>query len=401
MKILYVFTSAGIQAGSVQNKVIEQIKALRYSGTDCRGLFFTTDETQGHSSELFDFVKVPKVPKTWFRSAKQRIEYQKTVYQYFKKHKPDCDFVYCRYPGAGKYIAKWMNLKACRVFFEHLTTEGPEIKLYAKENPFKWSLSSLLSHIEFRFFPLFLEWRYGKSIRRKAVFGISNSENIAEYENSIAGKNYVRLIGGDAVNSDAFPVRNAQTKDHLLRMIFLKGAVTSADFNGLDRLFKGMATYQGPYQLKLKLFGRNLENETRMINELGIQNMVETGDFISKNEVDELMNEIDLGVGAMGVHRKGLISTTTIKAREYFARGLPFFYGHQDPDLTGHPEVVNFCKEFPASEDPINFTDIINWYQDIIKNPDLSFAMHQYAKDNLDYTVKMKRLSDYLKTLNN
>ncbi len=401
MKILYVFTSAGLIGGSVQNKVIEQIKALRNAGTECKGLFFTTDDFDKSTNELYDFVKVPRVPKSLFRSAKQRIAYHKTVYQYFKINKPNCDFVYCRYPGAGKYINKWLGLGLYKVFFEHLTTEGPEIKLYAKENPLKWNLSSFLSHIEFKYFPLFLEWRYGKSIRRKAVFGISNSENIGEYENTIAGKNYVRIIGGDAVNASSFPIRTVNIENNLLRMIFLKGAVTSADFNGLDRLFKGMSEYRGPYQLQLKLYGKNLENESRLIKQYGIQNLVETAGFINKNDVDTLMNQIDLGVGALGVHRKGLMSTTTIKAREYFARGLPFFYGHQDPDLTGHPEVINFCKELPANDSSVNFIEIIEWFEKISGITELPELMHQYAIDNLDYNVKMKRLSDYLKTYNN
>lgn len=398
MRILYVFTSAGIQAGSVQNKVIEQIKALQYSGADCKGLFFTTDEAVSIEPDVYEFVRVPKIPKTWFRSAKQRIAYHKTLYQYFKQHQPESDFIYCRYPGAGKFIAKWTRLKHCKVFFEHLTTEGPEIRLYAKENPFQWNLSSLLSHVEFRFWPLFQEWRYGKTIRKQAEFGISNSDNIADYENAITGNNYVRLIGGDAVNAEAFPVRQTLLFNGTLRMVFLKGAVTHADFNGLDRLFKGMSAYTGPIKLHLKLYGRNLENEARQIQQYAIQSMVELNGFLDKKGIDDMMNSVDLGVGALGVHRKGLNSTTTIKAREYFARGLPFFFGHNDPDFSGSPLVSKFCKEYPADDTPINIDELINWFLSIKETSNLSEQMHQYAVEHLDYKIKMKRLIVYLQT---
>lgn len=396
MKILYVFTSAGIKAGSVQNKVLEQIKALRHSGADCKGLFFTTDDATSIDNNLYEFIKVPRIPKTWFRSTRQKMAYHKALYQYFKINHPDNDFIYCRYPGAGKYIARWTRLN--KIFFEHVTAEGPEIRLYAKENPFKWNLSSLLSHIEFRFFPLFQEWLYGKTIRKNAEFGISNSENIADYENGIAGCNYARLIGGDAVNASLFQVRSVREKSGVLRMVFLKGAVTHADFNGLDRLFEGMAAYNGPYQLHLNLFGRNLENEKRLIQQLGIQDMVECSDFIDKKAIDEVMNSVDLGVGALGVHRKGLKSTTTIKAREYFARGLPFFYGHQDPDLSGNAKLLKFCLEYPANDTPIDMNELIEWYTSIKDLIDLPASMHQYAVDHLDYQIKMKRLMEYLKT---
>ncbi len=397
MKILYVFTTAGMQAGSVQNKVIEQIKALRYAGADCKGLFFTTDEVSSSDTDLYEFIKVPRVPKTLFRSTKQKTAYHKTLYEYFKLHQPECDFVYCRYPGASKYLALWTRLVHRKVFFEHLTAEGYEIRIYAKENPLKWNLSSLLSHIEFRFFPLFLEWYYGKIIRRKAEFGISNSGNIADYENAIAGNDYVQLVSGDAVNASAFPIRMPVPMPGTLRMIFLKGAVTQADFNGLDRLFKGMSIYKGSVKLQLSLYGRNLESEARQIQQYGIQNMVELNGFIDKTEIDDIMNSVDLGVGALGVHRKGLSSTTTIKAREYFARGLPFFYGHNDPDFSASPIARNFCLEFEANDDPIDMEQLIQWYSSIETQQSIPESMHQFALDNLDYTIKMKRLFEFLK----
>jgi hypothetical protein len=398
MKILYVFTTASIQAGSVQNKVIEQIKALRQSGADCKGLFLTTDDAESKETELYDFIKVPRVPKTWFRSAKQKTAYHKTLYEYFITHQPQCDFIYCRYPGAGKFIALWTQLKHSKVFFEHLTSEGHEIDIYAKENPFKWNLSSILSHFEFRFLPLFHEWRYGKSIRKNAVFGIANSENIAEYENAITGTNYVRMISGDAVNAKLFPVRKFQPEPDVLRMIFLKGAVTHADFNGLDRLFMGMSAYKGNMKLQLRLYGRNLESEKRQIQQYGIQDMVELNGFIDKKGIDEIMNSVDLGVGALGVHRKGLQSTTTIKAREYFARGLPFFYGHNDPDFSTSPTAKNFCLEYEANDTPIDMEHLIQWYSNLEDQQRIPDKMHQFAVDYLDYNIKMQRLFEFLKT---
>lgn len=387
-----------MQAGSVQNKVIEQIKAIRHSGVDCKGLFFTTDELALSETDLYEFIKVPRVPKTWFRSSKQKTAYHKTLYEYFKIHQPEYDFIYCRYPGASKYLALWARLVHGKLFFEHLTAEGYEIRIYARENPLKWNLSSLLSHIEFRFLPLFLEWFYGKTIRKKAVFGISNSGNIADYENAIAGSNYVRLVSGDAVNASIFPVRKPKPEPESLRMIFLKGAVTHADFNGLDRLFKGMSAYKGNYKLHLSLYGRNLESEARQIQQYGIESMVDLNGFIDKTAIDDIMNSVDIGVGALGVHRKGLSSTTTIKAREYFARGLPFFYGHNDPDFSGSPMAKNFCLEFEANDDPIDMEHVIRWYSNLKTQQSFPDKMHQFALDHLDYTIKMKRLIEVLKT---
>lgn len=401
MKLIYVFTSASIASGSVQKKVIEQIKALRLNGADCKGLFFTTDEFVNSESECFEFVSVPRIPKSYFRSAKQRIAYHHAVYNYFNQQNIETDFIYVRYPGAGKYIAKWVSKWGSKIFFEHLTSETLEIKLYAQENPFRWNLSSILSRLEFLNWPLYNEWRYGKIIRSKAAFGIANSNDIANYENTLAYRDYVKLINGDAVNTSHYNiVEKAEFNEHF-NMVFLKGAVTQADFNGLDRLFKGMANYQGPKKLHLHLYGRNLEHEKQLIQSLGIQDKVTTGDFIEKEAIDKLMPSIHLGIAALGVHRKGLKGTTTIKSREYCARGIPFIYGHNDPDFSACIEAEKFCKEYPANDSNIDMTELIEWYGSICKNPNLSKEMHAFSELYLDYNSKMKKLKELLSTWKN
>jgi hypothetical protein len=126
--------------------------------------------------------------------------------------------------------------------------------------------------------------------------------------------------------------------------------------------------------------------------------MVDLNGFIDKNGIDEIMNSVDLGVGALGVHRKGLQSTTTIKAREYFARGLPFFYGHNDPDFSTSPTAKNFCLEYKANDTPIDMEHLIQWYSNLEDQQELPEKMHHFAVDYLDYTIKMQRLFEFLKT---
>ncbi|MCC6818438.1 MAG: hypothetical protein IT245_06080 [Bacteroidia bacterium] len=398
MKILYVYTSAALKPGSVQKKVLNQIRSLKHYGVDCKGIFLTTDAFDKAENVDFEFVKVPKIKTGWFQSFRQRKAIHRTLYLWFKSNSPDPDFIYCRYPAAGRLVAKWLKQCYKKVFFEHVTSETPEIKLYKKENPFQLNLSSILSYVEFYFLPLLNEFIYGKKIRRRAVFGISNSENIADYENKMARKNYVRLIAGDAVNTQEYKLRNIQFVPKRLNLIFLKGAVTFAEFNGLDRIFKGIANYNGDWNIHFYLYGKNLEWESQQVSSLGIQNKVSMSGFIDKDDLDKKMSEIDLGLGAFGIHRKGLTSTTTIKAREYFARGLPFIFGHHDPDISGHPDLKKCCLEFEANDSDIDFVKVIDWYESISDFYELAAFMNHFSLKHLDYEIKMKRLIDFLLT---
>lgn len=399
MKIFYVFTSASLHGGSVQQKVLNQIRSLRMYGVDCKGLFFTTDNTNEDHDE-YTFIQVKKIQKGWFSSYRQRIAIQRSIHQYFKNNQLDFDYVYCRFPSAGFYILKWVLKYNKRIFFEHVTSEASEIKLYRKENPLKLNVSSILGNIEFYYLPLINEWLFGKSIRSKAAFGISNSEDIAEFENKKAKRNYNLLIGGDAVKVSDFPLRQIDSQPKRLNMLFLKGASTFADFNGLDRIIKGMANYTGDWKIKLYIFGKNLDNEIKLAMDLRISEQVITGNYIDKKELDSFIVKIDLGLGAFGIFRKGLRSTTVIKVREYFARGLPFIYGHNDPDISGHPELKNCCLEFGNDESVIDFNQVIEWYKNI-EDPQITAEfMRKFAVENLDYEVKMRRLINFLITFN-
>lgn len=397
MRLLYVFTSAGIASSSVQEKVLNQIRSLKRYGVECHGLFLTTDNTN-EAFEDYRFIQVKKIRSGWFRSLRQRMAIHKTLKEWFKKHPQEFDFIYCRYPGASRHIASWVRKYGKKIFFEHVTSETYEIKLYSKENPIRFNVSSWLGNLEFYFLPLAYEKLFGRFLRRQVSFGISNSENIAEYENKIAGKNYALLIAGDAVNTSNFERRQIHVKSGELHLIFLKGAATAAEFNGLDRIFKGMADYKGDRKIHLHLYGRNLNWENQYVTQLGIASMVSFSDFVDSRLLNSKLEQIDLGLGAFGVHRKGLLSTTTIKAREYFARGLPFIFGHNDPDLSGNPELKSCCMEFPADDTAIDFNQVIQWYDTIKDLEKTADFMHNYARNNLDYDVKMKRLINFLIT---
>jgi hypothetical protein len=398
MKLLYVFTSAGIKPSSVQTKVINQIQALNENGVNCKGLFFTTDNFSGndHQSE-YEFISIPKVKDKYFKSLKKRKLCHKIIYNYFQANQPEFDFIYFRYDNASSTLSKFCKKYSKKVFFEHVTAETEEIRLYKHENPLRANASSILGNIEFLWLPLWRERIWGESIRRHAAFGICNSSDIGDHEKKIANGNYRIFIGGDAVKTGDYPLRkNISSLEKELRLVFLKGASTVADFNGLDRIFKGIRNYRGDFHIRLLLFGKNLEAEAKVIQSLNISDQVKLGGYITKEESEVLMQQIHIGMGAMGLHRKGIKSTTTIKAREYFAQGIPFVFGHHDPDISDSKEAKRYCMEFKANDEPIDFEKVVHWYIELNKDKDYPQGMRRFAEDFLDYKVKMKRLILFL-----
>lgn len=396
-KLIYVFTSASIQPSSVQKKVLNQIRILNISGCVCKGLFFTTENVENISLPEADFIQVEKIQGGWYRSSRQRTAYHKAVYKYFTENAAEFDLVYYRYPGAHRYLLLLMEKLGAKVFFEHLTNETQEIKLYRLENKFRLNLSSVLSYFEYYYLPLFREYYYGSRIRKKAGFGICNSEEIANVQRKITGNTYKIFIIGDSADTDAYPEHKSPVLNDSLQMVFLKGAKTAAIYNGIDRIYKGIANYSGEYKLELHILGNDLSYENSLLLKFPlITNNIVFHTFISGKELDKLFESFHIGVSQFGMHRKGIISNTTIKSREYFARGIPFIFGHHDPDISDNAEAKPFFMEFPADEGTVDFALVVEWYKALEKIPTYNTAMKNFAKKNLDYKVKMEKLVLYL-----
>ena len=385
----YVFMSASNAGSSVQDKVLNQIKALNAIGRDCKGLFFSTDELHNLPAYILP-IKVNKTNAKWFVKTQQRHAYFKALWMsldLLNKY----DIVYVRYPGANKLLLKTLKaLHSKLIFIEHITAEIPELKL--SHNKAIKSISDIFRKIEFYIWPWLQEKWYGKRIRQTVRFGLCNSEDIVKYQQQIL-PNYRLYIVGDGIDTDSVVVRDNPKLDKVFKMVFLKGANGQAEYNGLDRLMKGMKAYKGHYSLELHIYGKDLHYEADLANTIGINESVFCWPYQSAASLTKLLNQFHIGIGALAIHRKGLKSTTTIKNREYCKYRIPFIFAHYDIDF--FESEYNFFKQIPSDESSIELQEIIEWYNQIdIK--ELSNQFNSIIEDKLSFKIKMKYLNQLI-----
>ncbi len=398
MNIIYLFTTPSIKGSSVQTKVLNQIKYLNKAGADCKGAFFSKEVSKiTPLDEFSDLIPVARCKWKYFRVSGQKIKTMQAVLTFAKQNHKNTDFFYFRYPGAGNLLKNFTTRFGNKTIFEHLSIEEFELKLHANENPISLKPSQLLSWLEYSALPLCREYIYGKSLRRKAKLGICNSQEIADFQNKKSGGVYKCMIGGDAVEVDTFPLSPRPEFNHELRLVFLKGASTSADFNGLDRMIWSIANYKGEIEIKLFVLGHQLQEEQKMVEAFGIKKNVIL--FPSKNgeDLNNFLKDIHIGVATLSLYRKGLNQTTTIKVREYTAQGLPFIYAYTDPDL--NEDAKEFALKFPNDDSLIDMNKVIEFAKNTIQNKELPQKMRKYAEEHLDYGVKMKKLLKELQKL--
>lgn len=395
MKILYIFTSPSTKGSSVQTKVLNQIKYLNKAGAECRGAFFSTEVNEVTPlNEYVDFVPVRESNWKYFKASGHKRKIMQAVINYAKIQYARYDLFYFRYPDAGSLLLDFTNKFGNKTAFEHLSIEELELKLHAKENPFGITPSCFLSWLEYSALPLWRERLYGKAVRKNAKLGICNSQEIANFQFKKSGRKYNTVIGGDAVEVSIFPILKRPEFNKELNLVFLKGASTSAEFNGLERLMIALKYYKGDYIINFHILGNQLKREKQFVEDNEIKGVYFHFPLL-ENELFDFLSNMHLGVATLGLYKKGLNQTTTIKIREYMALGLPFIYAYTDPDL--NEEVKMFSLEFPNDDSAIDMQKVVDFAHKVLLDPSHSQKMRKYAEEHLDYEVKMKKLYSNLK----
>ncbi len=200
----------------------------------------------------------------------------------------------------------------------------------------------------------------------------------------------IELENGIDVNEIRLKTRTEAFEDeNRLDLIFI-GNVSF--WHGLDRVLKGIKTYISSGKLSPKVTlhivgeGDELKKLKLLSDKLYLGDYVVFHGNLDGKELDELFDQCQVAIGSLGLHRKKIAKISSLKAREYCARGIPFIDSGEDDD---------FAKDFkyrwvvPADESEINLTDIFKFYKSL-KGEHYNLVMRNYAIHNLDWSKKLE-----------
>ena len=137
----------------------------------------------------------------------------------------------------------------------------------------------------------------------------------------------------------------------------------------------------------------SLEEWQRLAQEL---NMGEKAQFLGSVQgaaLDELTDRCDIGMGGLGIHRLGQTVSRPLKQREYMARGLPFFYAVNDPDM---PEDERMCRHLPDDETIPDGAEILRFAKESRLDAELPARMRAYAREHLGWEQQFKPVLERL-----
>ncbi len=295
----------------------------------------------------------------------------------------DCgyDFFVLRYftPTYGLYRA--LSLPAVPYITEHHTKETSE----------------LLSKLEIP--ALLQEYLFAKVCVGNAsgVVGVTNE--IACYELKRIGDlnkpycvipNGVDIEGRSLTSFNKFDGKN-------LKMIFLISKVFP--WHGIERLLNGFLNYKNHEGISVELFvvGDVKEDYFRRFN-VPEWVKIECLGYLTGLQLENIIKEMNLAVSTLGILKKKMVEACPLKSREYMAFGIPFIYSYNDPDI---PDNFPYALKLPIEDKPVDINMIFEFVRSLAKeNPkDVSIFMREFAKQKLDWKVKIRQYIDFIKTL--
>ena len=115
---------------------------------------------------------------------------------------------------------------------------------------------------------------------------------------------------------------------------------------------------------------------------------------LNGNELDQVYNRSDIGIGALGLYKVNVQSAAPIKTGEYCARGIPFIYGYDDISLNGDEY---FAYQVSNDSTSIEMENVIAFYNKVYSVKDVSYDMRKFAKERLVWDKVLQPIIEYLR----
>ena len=162
---------------------------------------------------------------------------------------------------------------------------------------------------------------------------------------------------------NVFPRTPSYYPEKPIEMIF---PAQFGPWHGCDLVLQGLGEYYksgGNRNIILHLAGEGPETGhlRKLVDSLNLSDHVVLHGFKSRTQLDALYNQCTLGVGCFGLHRRDSnCLDSSLKTREYLAKGIPFIYAGKVDVLESNPQ--DFCLGFKSIESPPDFEHVIAFH---------------------------------------
>ncbi len=395
LRLIYVFNAGVLKQKSVQHKIYCQIRELRAHGIDAKGWFFNTlegPEREGTHNEFIDKFPLPRYTKKHrFFNAHHRNQFH---YQYIAgfldAHSDSYDIIFLRQNGNGKGWEEIINTVGDKTYMYTPSNRLRETyceRRYAKKESL---LSSIIS-----WYGYFRFWLREKRLLKHFVSKLKGVVTFTPEFGQIIQKDSLAKVGliynRDGVDTGTVPPRSIkERKGEEVKMIFLKGSNQEQKWAGLDRLISSIESYPDlPFRLYIT------GNANKDPQRYGRPFVTLTG-RLPNDELEELIDDVDLGVSNLENYLIHFSETTNLKSRDYYSRGLPFIQSNTMPDIEG-TKGERYYLRVSNDDSIIDMQEVYDFAMRMRTEREHPQKMHDFAVSHLDWNITVGELAETIK----
>lgn len=198
----------------------------------------------------------------------------------------------------------------------------------------------------------------------------------------------------NGIDLSSIPLRSVREPDGEIRLI---AVAKFAPHHGIDRLIRGLAQYKGFRSVHVTLVGTGAELPflKHLVRECSIEDLVTFAGVAVGDDLDSQFDIADIAVGSLGLHRIGIVLGSTMKAREYCARGIPFVYSFPEKGFKGDER---FALMLSNNDTPINIDAVVSFADEMIADSSVCYDMRRFAEEHFDWKVQMDKVLTVLES---
>ena len=200
------------------------------------------------------------------------------------------------------------------------------------------------------------------------------------------------VVIGNGFDVSSVPLRKATNADHGPVEVIM--VANFSRWHGVERLVESIALMDEVDNIVAHLAGSGREADAiaALVAERGLEGKVIMHGPKEGENLDRLFDRSQAAVGSLGLHRMNLSQASTLKAREYCARGIPLVTSVDDADL---PSELPFVLRVPADDSPLDMDALLAFIE--AQEPDVVEKMRRHAEGCMDWSVKVDQLATYLR----
>lgn len=260
--------------------------------------------------------------------------------------------------------------------------------LQYEQNIQKWNYKNILASPSWVSYIVNSEVFFGKKCLNKAKAIVSVTNEISKkllLKKHIQPEKSIVISNGIEITNK---ISNPKNGDKINLLMILG---VNSYWNGEDLLIKAIHEFNKDI-FRLYIIGENTEKiDSDKVKYLGLKD---------SNEILKIihLNNIHIGVGTLGLNRKGLSEACPLKVREYISLGLPVLYNYNDTDIDLDKEFRdNFCIKL---EDKLDLEKVINQFKKISSIKDYNLKIKEWGIKNLSIETKISKYINVIEKIN-